>query len=76
MTLFAALANQMDEPQMQSRRDFLKKAGYVAPAVVTLSAVPAFAGSGSGYTSDRHLRQRGNGHRNHGNGKGKGHHKD
>ena len=76
MTLFAALANQMDEPQMQSRRDFLKKAGYVAPAVVTLSAVPAFAGSGSGYTSDGHRNQRGNGHREHGNGKGKGHHKD
>ena len=34
---------------MQSRREFLKKAAYVAPAVVTLKAVPAFAGSGSGY---------------------------
>ena len=61
---------------MQNRRDFLKKAGYVAPAIVTLSAVPAFAGSGSGYTSDRHRNQRGNGHRDHGQGKGNGHHKD
>ena len=35
-----------------SRRDFLKKGGiYVAPLILTLVAVPAFAGSGSGYTS-------------------------
>ena len=32
---------------MPSRRDFLKKAAYVAPAIVTLNAVPAFAGAGS-----------------------------
>ena len=31
------------------RRDFLKKTAYVAPAIITLKAVPAFAGSGSGY---------------------------
>jgi len=36
---------------MQSRRDFIKKTAYVAPAIVTLKAVPSFAGSGSGYTS-------------------------
>jgi hypothetical protein len=42
---------------MQSRREFLKRAGYVAPAIVTLSAVPAFAGSGSGYASDGHRGQ-------------------
>ena len=34
---------------MQSRRAFLKKVVYVAPVVLTLTAVPAFAGSGSGY---------------------------
>ena len=34
---------------MQSRRDFLKKATYVAPAVLTLKAVPSYAGTGSGY---------------------------
>ncbi len=60
---------------MASRRDFLKKAAYVAPVIVTLSAVPAFAGSGSGYTSDGHRNKRGKGHKKHGKGKGKGHHK-
>jgi len=37
----------------ESRRKFLKRSAYVAPAIVTLKAVPAFAGSGSGYTSER-----------------------
>ena len=32
-----------------NRRDFLKKAAYVAPVVLTMTAVPAFASSGSGY---------------------------
>ena len=31
-----------------SRRDLLKKAAYVTPAVLTLAAIPAFAGKGSG----------------------------
>jgi hypothetical protein len=30
-----------------SRRDFLKKTAYVAPVVLTLSATPALAGTGS-----------------------------
>ena len=30
-----------------SRREFLRKTAYVAPAIMTLSAVPAFAKSGS-----------------------------
>ena len=34
----------------QNRRDFIKKAAYIAPAVLTIAAVPAFASSGSGYT--------------------------
>ena len=34
----------------QSRRDFLKIAGYAAPVVLTLSVMPAFAQSGSGIT--------------------------
>lgn len=38
---------------MPSRRDFLKKGVYVAPAIVTLHAVPAFAGTGSGRPSSR-----------------------
>ena len=35
--------------ESKSRRDFLKKAAYVAPVVLTMTAVPAFASSGSGY---------------------------
>jgi hypothetical protein len=38
---------------MQSRRDFIKKGAYAAPVILSLNAVPAFAGSGSGKTSDR-----------------------
>ena len=34
-----------------SRREFVKKAAYVAPAILTLQAAPAYAkvGSGNGY---------------------------
>ena len=39
----------MEEKKVtETRRDFLKKGAYVAPAVLTLTAVPAFANSGSG----------------------------
>lgn len=33
---------------MTTRRDFLKKASYAAPVVLTMSASPAFAKRGSG----------------------------
>jgi hypothetical protein len=32
----------------ENRRDFLKKAVYAAPVILTLNAVPAFANNGSG----------------------------
>ena len=32
----------------QSKRDFLKKSAYVVPTILTLKAIPSFAGSGSG----------------------------
>lgn len=32
---------------MHNRREFLKKASYVAPAIISLKAVPSFANSGS-----------------------------
>jgi hypothetical protein len=32
---------------MSTRREFLKKTGYIAPVILTLSATPSFAGSGS-----------------------------
>lgn len=44
-----------------SKRKFLKTAAYVAPAILTLKAVPSFASSGSG---------RGDGHGNNGVGNG------
>lgn len=33
----------------ESRRKFVKTVAYVAPAIVTLSAIPSFASAGSGY---------------------------
>ena len=38
-----------ESKKISGRREFLKKGAYVAPLVVTLTAVPAFAGTGSGY---------------------------
>ena len=38
----------MDKKEHQeSRRDFLKKAAYTAPVILTMSAAPAFARNGS-----------------------------
>ena len=39
----------------ESRRDFLKKAAYTAPVILTMAAAPAFAKNGS-----PHMYQRGN----------------
>ncbi len=36
----------------ESRRKFVKTVAYVAPAIVTLSAIPSFASAGSGYNRD------------------------
>jgi hypothetical protein len=33
----------LQEPALASRRAFVKRAAYVAPAIVTLKAAPAFA---------------------------------
>ncbi len=35
----------------ESRREFVKKMAYIAPAVVTLTALPSFASAGSGDTA-------------------------
>jgi len=35
-----------------SRRNFIKKAGYAAPAVLTMSSIPAIASVGSGDSTD------------------------
>ncbi len=36
----------------ETRRDFVKKAAYVAPVILTLSATPAHARTGSRYDCD------------------------
>jgi len=36
----------------ESRRAFIRKAVYVAPVILTLKAVPAFASAGSGQSTD------------------------
>jgi hypothetical protein len=42
-------SNSVDErADDESRRSFIKKTAYVAPMILTLSAVPAFASEGSG----------------------------
>ena len=37
----------MNKNQDDSRREFIKKSAYAAPAILSLSAVPAFATPGS-----------------------------
>ena len=37
-----------NEKATEARRDFLKKAAYVAPVVMTMKAVPSLAATGSG----------------------------
>lgn len=43
----------MTTPVSQTRRQFVRKAAYVAPAILTLQATPAFAKSGSGKPKKR-----------------------
>jgi hypothetical protein len=44
----------------KSRRDFLKKVGYTAPVILTLTAMPAFAGHGSNMVKDKTFHKVGN----------------
>jgi hypothetical protein len=37
-----------EKPENSSRREFVRKAAYVAPAIVTLSVLPAHQALGSG----------------------------
>ena len=41
-----------------SRREVMKKAAYVTPAILTLAAMPAFAAKGSGGKEDRPKRNK------------------
>ena len=36
--------------EQASKRELLKKAAYIAPAMLTLQAIPSFASNGSGLT--------------------------
>ena len=44
------------EKQVSSRRDFVKKAAYVAPVILTLAAAPDYvkAGSYKDFKRDKH----------------------
>lgn len=33
----------------KNKRDFIKKAAYTAPAIITMAAIPSFASAGSGW---------------------------
>lgn len=62
--------------QNPSRREFVKKAGYIAPVILTLNATPAFAGRGS---TGPEYGDRGHGSRcgaPRGRGRGRGHDRD
>jgi len=39
--------NNPNDHQVASRREFVKKTAYIAPTILTLAAVPAFAKAGS-----------------------------
>ena len=39
--------------EQSSRREVLKKAAYVAPAILTLTVVPSFASNGSGTIEEK-----------------------
>jgi hypothetical protein len=40
-------AQRVPEKQQAARREFVKKAAYVAPAIVTLAVAPSYAKHGS-----------------------------
>jgi hypothetical protein len=45
--------------QKSTRREFIKKAAYVAPAILTLAALPSFASAGSGENGSGEWRRHG-----------------
>ncbi len=42
-----------------TRRDMIKKAVYITPVILTLTAAPSFASGGSGQNDDDHPAPRG-----------------
>lgn len=43
-----------DKTNNASRREFIKKLAYIPPAVVSLTVLPAFQASGSGWNGNDH----------------------
>lgn len=41
----------ISKTSINGRRDFIKKAVYTAPVILTMAAAPSFASSGSGATN-------------------------
>lgn len=58
----------------QNKRDFVKKAAYTTPAIVTMAAIPSFASAGSAWQRENRNPDRNrpnNGNRPVGNGSGR-----
>jgi hypothetical protein len=51
-----------------SRREFVKKAAYVAPIIVTLAVMPSYAKAGSGPQNGQGQNQNGQGQNQNGQG--------
>ena len=46
-----------DTPTSETRREVLRKAAFVAPTILTLTAVPSFASAGSGKHKDDKVKE-------------------
>ena len=42
---------ELNEKEVEARRDFIKKAAYVAPVIMTMNAMPSLAQAGSTVTT-------------------------
>ena len=46
-----------DTPAPETRREVLRKAVFIAPAVLTLTAIPSFASAGSGDDKEEKVKE-------------------
>ncbi|MCW8855025.1 MAG: hypothetical protein OQK76_11790 [Gammaproteobacteria bacterium] len=54
--------NDKEQSVDTSKRNFVKKASYIAPAIISMTAMPAFASSGSGWNRTKGNEGVGNGY--------------
>ena len=54
--------------EQTSKRELLKKAAYITPAILTLKAIPSFASNGSGLTEQAREKDKQKGNNGVGNG--------